>query len=61
MNCADAPRLLKERREAALRMDYDRLRAIDAERWEHDPDEDTCCECWVKARRDAGMGWLEAI
>lgn len=53
MTCKDAPRLLRERREAAAKGDFDTMRKIDAERWAHDPDEETCCECWVNARRAA--------
>jgi hypothetical protein len=54
MVCEDAPRLLQERRDAVQRGDFDRMKAIDEERWAHDSSPDECCECWQQARREAG-------
>lgn len=54
MTCADAGRLLQERREAAKRGDAERVRDIDRERFEHE-ELNNYCECWQKARREAAQ------
>ena len=52
MTCEYAPTLLQERREAAMRGDTHRIKAIDNERFAHS-DESPNCQCWTKAILEA--------
>jgi hypothetical protein len=53
VTCSEAPKLLQERRAAAIREDFDRIKEIDRERWEHE-EMNSFCPCWQNARRAAG-------